>query len=173
MMKKLLVLLVLFVPLMADDKAELLKKAAELEKQATALLNEGKRQAAFDLLAKAAELRDRARRGDAPAPPKKKAGAKPAPVPAKPKTSGKEKRNLKSFPAAVDEQLKRFDAALMSNDMAGVRKAAGEARQTLKRWADSLRKREQRLGKGSQAKVLKRVEALEREVEELRKLLTR
>ncbi|MHC4957419.1 MAG: hypothetical protein ACYTGN_03515 [Planctomycetota bacterium] len=180
MTKKLLVLLMLVVPLVADDKAELLKKAAELEKQATALLNDGKRQAAFDLLAKAAELRDKARRGAAEQPKKAKQdpkkAKKPAPVPdpvGKPQVTGKGKRNLKSFPATVDAQLKRFDAALAKNDMAGVRKAAEATRQTLKRWNDALRKREKRAGQASQQKVLKRVQALEREVDELRKMLTR
>ena len=53
--------LLLVLPALAQDSDDLLQKARNLERRAGKLLDQGKRAEAFELLAQAAELRDKVR----------------------------------------------------------------------------------------------------------------
>ena len=81
------------LPVLAQDAEELLKEAKALDARAEALLNQGRRAEAFELLAKAADLRAQARKAtgtEAPGTAKGRAKEKP-----KERAKAKEKEKAK------------------------------------------------------------------------------
>ena len=169
-MKRLMALLLVVLPVLAvpaDDVEATLKKARDLERRAGVLLDRGQRAQAFELLAQAAQLRDEARAAA-------KKSRKEAPAKAKDTKEGF--RNLgpkASARRAATTSLKKMDAALMSNDLKKSRQHAEEARKALGRWAKELAAREKRLMVGSAPKtpLLRRVEALEKQLAELQRMI--
>ncbi len=174
-MKRLMALLFVVLPVLAvpaDDVEATLKKARDLERRAGVLLDRGQRAQAFELLAQAAQLRDEARTAA-------KKSRKEAPAKAKDAKEGfrpKGFRNLRpkaSARRAATTSLKKMDAALISNDLKKSRQHAEEARKALGRWAKELAAREKRLMVGSAPKtpLLRRVEALEKQLAELQRMI--
>ena len=162
-MKRLVALLFVVLPVLTvlalpDDVKETLKKARDLERRAGVLLDRGQRAQAFELLAQAAQLRDEAR-----------AARKQAPAKAKDAKQGSKAGARRAATTA----LKEMDAALMSNDLKKSRQHAEEARKALGRWATELAAREKRLKGKSAPKtpLIKRVESLEKQLAELRRML--
>ncbi|MHC4225441.1 MAG: hypothetical protein ACYSUN_15735, partial [Planctomycetota bacterium] len=153
-----LIFTVFVLPAAAQEREKLLKQAQQLERKAEALLEQGKRGEAFDMLARAADLRERAR-----AAPEKKAQKKAAKKKRKAKPAGK---------PAVDQAFKEMDAALKEGDLTAARKAAVHLRELLGLWERQLEAREQvkaLRSKSDDARLLQRVEALEQQVRELRR----
>lgn len=141
------------LPVLAQGKDDLLKQARALEKRASALLDQGKRGEAFDLLARAAELRERAKIADkGKAAPKEK---QPKPKP---------KRARLSHMQQFERSLKGFDAAVQAGDMKRAREAAQRTRGVLLNWARSLEK-------AQPDRTARRVARLEKQVAELRKMI--
>jgi len=160
-MKKLAVFLLIILPVVAQEPGDArnpLEKARELERKAGKLLDQGQRGQAFELLAQAAKLRDIARAETT------KAKAK-----TKKKKQGQKPRARK----AANNALAAMDASLMNNDLKKTRRHAEEARKALGRWARELAAREKRLmGKSAPKEpLLKRVESLEKQLAELRRML--
>jgi exonuclease VII small subunit len=152
-----LIFTVFALPAAAQEREKLLKQAQQLERKAEALLEQGKRGQAFDMLARAAELRERAR-----AAPEKKAQKKAAKKKRKAKPAGK---------PAVEQAFKVMDAALKQGDLTAARKAAVRLRELLGLWERQLEAKEQVKAvrsKADDARLLQRIEALERQVRELR-----
>ena len=144
--------LLLVLPALAQDSDDLLQKARNLERRAGKLLDQGKRAEAFELLAQAAELRDKVR-NPADRSDKQNAKAKAG------KKAGEKAPPGKASMAA----LQRMQAALKGNDMNSARGAGVEAHRLLSAWAAQLSSRQNRLRK--------RVEAIEKQIAELRKLM--
>jgi hypothetical protein len=169
-MRILLALLILALPVLARDPDKLLKEAKALDVKAEALLDQGRRAEAFELLAKAADLRAQARqatRAEAPgetAKPKKKAK--------KNKPEGKAKK-APDPREALDAAFEQLDRALEKGDLEAARGAAHQVRRHLLRWTKQLDAREKRLAAQGSGSVEARIAALERQVKELRKLLDR
>lgn len=166
-MRSLWIFLLLALPALAEDAEQLLEKARALDAKAEALLDQGRRAEAFELLAKAADLRAQAR----------SAGQKPPPK-AKPNKAKKNKTPAKGKGAkapdprqALDAAFRKLDQALEGGDMEAARAAAHEVRRHLLRWTKHLDAREKRLQKQAPRSVEARVAALEKQVRELRRLL--
>ena len=157
-------LLILVLPLAAQGKPELLKQAAALERKAEALLDQGKRAAAFDLLARAADLREQARTGKVAKTPKaKQPQAKPAKQPKQP---------ARDLPPARHSalSLKKLEATLAKGDPMAARKAGTNTLEAFRAWQRDLRAREQALAKRHKA-LDGRIQALEARVAELRRMI--
>jgi len=126
-----------------DEAQKLMAQARALDAQAEKLLDEGKRPAAFEALARAADLRARARRiraGEtkAPAPP---------PAPAARDAAG-------AALAAMEDALKKDDLPSAATE-------GRRAFEALSRWAAAL--------EGTpQADLARRIEGIEAQVRELR-----
>ncbi len=167
-MRSLWICLLLALPALAQDAEELLKKAKALDARAEALLDQGRRAEAFELLAKAADLRAQARAATAkPDPKAKKEKKKKAAKKVKGKAKAPDPRQ------ALDAAFQRLDRALEGGDMEAARAAAHEVRRHLLRWTKQLDAREKRLKKGAPRSVEARVADLEKQVRELRRLLDR
>ncbi|MHC4971486.1 MAG: hypothetical protein ACYTG3_04075 [Planctomycetota bacterium] len=162
--------LLLAVPALAQDAEALLKKAKALDAKAEALLDQGRRAEAFELLAEAADLRAQARRATGAV----KEPAKPKAKKAKKKKT-KKKAKAPDPSQALDAAFRKLDQAMERGDMEGARAAAHEMRRHLLRWTKHLDAREKRLqGKGRGSKSVEaRIAALEKQVKELRRLLDR
>ena len=165
-MKKLvMVLLFGILPVLAQGADDLLKQARDLEKKASALLDQDKRAEAFDLLARAAALRERAR---VAAKPAGKTDAKAKAQPKRRAPQGKKKRNLRPIQYYVEQDFKKMEAAMKAGDMQAFWMAANKSRALLGRWADTLGRRERTK---TPERILKRMEKLEKQVAELRRML--
>jgi hypothetical protein len=173
--------LLLALPVLAQDADELLKKAKALDAKAEVLLDQGRRAEAFELLAKAADLRAQARQAsgtEVPGAAKEKAKAKAKQAKKERAKKERAKKKAKKVRApdprqALDTAFEKLDRALESGDMEGARAAAHEMRRHLLRWTKQLDAREKRLkGQGARS-VEARIAALERQVKELRRLLER
>jgi len=168
-MRILLALLILALPVLAQDADKLLREAKALDAKAEVLLDQGRRAEAFELLAKAADLRAQAREATPG-----EAGKK-----AKPKKKAKKKKpqgKAKKAPApreALDAAFEQLDRALQKGDLEAARGAAHQMRRHLLRWTKQLDAREKRLASQGSGSVEARIAALERQVKELRKLLDR
>jgi len=171
--------LLLALPALAQDADELLKKAKAMDGKAEALLDQGRRAEAFELLAKAADLRAQARQaGGTAAPGAAEKKTKKAEKPAKKAKAKKKKKKVKKARApdprqALDTAFEKFDRALKSGDMEGARAAGHEMRRHLLRWTKQLDAREKRLKDRGPRSVEARIAALERQVKELRRMLDR
>jgi len=151
----LLILPLLFVaPAMAQDE---IAQAKKLEATAEKLLDQGKRVEAFDALAKAALLRDKAR---------DRARVKAATSKKQPKKATQKKTTPKpKKPATVDQVHTRLDRALAKGDI----KAAQAASKSLRRAHSGARKRQN----SRLAALEKQLGMLEQQLNELRMLLER
>ena len=178
-MKKLVMVLLLvgLPPALAQGTPDLLKQARELEKRASALLDQDKRAEAFDLLARAAKLRERVRlaakkgRKTAAPAPRAKAKAKPKAKPRPKAKRGHKPRDLRPIQHHVEAAFQQMDRAMQAGDMAAFRKAANQSRALLSRWATGLQAQEKKIIARTPQAVAKRVARLERQVKELAKLL--
>jgi len=178
-MKILWACLLLALPVLAQDADELLKKAKAMDAKAEALLDQGRRAEAFELLAKAADLRAQARKPSGTEVPGA-AGDKTEKTPkaAKRVKAKKKKKKGKKVRApdprqALDTAFEKLDRALKGGDMEGARAAAHEMRRHLLRWTKQLDAREKRLKDRGPRSVEARIAALERQVKELRRMLDR
>jgi len=176
-MRILWALLILALPVLAQDADKLLGEAKALDAKAEVLLDQGRRAEAFELLAKAADLRAQAReatRAEAPGEAGKKAKSKKKKAKKK-KPHGKARRApAPAAPrAALDAAFEQLDRALEKGDMEAARGAAHQMRRHLLRWTKQLDAREKRLASQGPGSVKARIAALERSVKELRKLLDR
>ena len=168
-MKTLSTLLLLTLSLLAQDKNALLERARKLDAQAEKLLDQGRRAEAFQLLARAADLRAQ-RAGEKPRKAKPDTAARKD----KARKAAKSKKKQKAGEPrrGVDAAFQRLDEAMEMADMATTLKAARAVRQELERWAKQLARREKRrTAKAAGGSLRERVAALERQVEELKKLL--
>jgi len=103
------VLLLLALPAVAQDANKMLEQAKKLEARAEKLLDQGKRAEAFDTLARAAELREKAKAA--------------APASAKPK---KKLKKRKADPAQIAHT--ELDLALKAGNVQMARKASAKLR---------------------------------------------
>lgn len=103
------VLLLLALPAVAQDANKMLEQAKKLEAKAEKLLDQGKRTEAFDTLARAAELREKAKSS--------------APASAKPKRKVKKR---KADPTEIAHT--ELDLALKAGNVAMARKASDKLR---------------------------------------------
>ncbi|MHC4848800.1 MAG: hypothetical protein ACYTEG_10135 [Planctomycetota bacterium] len=103
------VLLLLALPAVAQDATKLLKQAQKLEAKAEKLLDAGKRTEAFDTLARAAELRSKAKSS--------------APAKGKPKSQVKKR---KASPAEIAHT--ELDRALEAGNVQMAKKASDKLR---------------------------------------------
>ena len=180
-MRILWTLLILVLPVLAQDADEMLKKAKALDAKAEALLDQGRRAEAFELLAQAADLRAQARRATgAEAPGEAGKQTKPEKKRAKERKSKEKKlkKQAKKAPApdpreALDAAFEKLDRALGEGDMEGARAVAQQMRRHLLRWTKQLDAREKRLRAHGSQSVEARIAALERQVRELRQMLDR
>ena len=178
-MRTLWMCLLLALPALAQDADELLKKSKAMDAKAEALLDQGRRAEAFELLAKAADLRAQARQAGGTAAPgaaeKKTKKTEKTEKPAK-KAKAKKKKKKKKARApdprqALDTAFEKLDRALKSGDMEGARAAGHEMRRHLLRWTKQLDAREKRFKDRGPRSVEARIAALERQVKELRRML--
>jgi len=172
-------LLVIAAVTVADDAAELMKKARTLEKRAGKLLDAGQKEKALDLILEAAELRQRARDGK----PAAKDVVKEAPVkrakaggmvPTRPKMREAPVASRKIDGARLREiniGLKQFDEAVAKGDMARASKVAKGVRHGLQRWSRELARREAAMRGRNRGGVEARIAKLERELVEIRRML--
>jgi hypothetical protein len=171
-MRALWMCLVLALPVLAQDAEELLAKAKALDAKAEVLLDQGRRAEAFELLAKAADLRAQARRAS---PPEARGptGKQAEPKAKKAKKAAKQAKKRKAADPrqALDAAFSKLDQALERGDMEGARAAAHEMRRHLLRWTKQLDAREKRLRDGGSRSVEARIAALEKQVRELRRLM--
>jgi hypothetical protein len=168
-MRVLWALLILALPVLGQDADKLLREAKALDAKAEALLDQGRRAEAFELLAKAADLRAQARQATRPEAGKKAKSKKK-------KAKKRPQKKAKKAPApreALDAAFEQLDRALEKGDMAAARGAAHQMRRHLLRWTKQLDAREKRLASQGSGKVEARIAALERQVKELRKLIDR
>ena len=180
-MRILWALVLLALPVLAQDAEELLKEAKALDARAEVLLNQGRRAEAFELLAKAADLRAQARKlakTEAPGAAKEKAKEQPKAKAKKAKRKKTQKKKVRKAKApdprqALDAAFEKLDQAMERGDMEGARAAAHEMRRHLLRWAKQLDSREKRLKEKGPKSVEARVAALERQIKELRRMLER
>ncbi|MHC4940171.1 MAG: hypothetical protein ACYTHK_14580 [Planctomycetota bacterium] len=145
-MRYLALLLLFALPAVAQDAEKLIKQAKRLEARAEKLLDQGKRAEAFDALAKAAELRDKARaQGTAKPKPKEK------------KKAGKSVKVRKADPAEIAHT--ELDMALKAGNLEAARMASGKLREA----------------RAAQAKRIAALEAqlkgMEKQLDEIRRML--
>lgn len=145
-MKAVIAILVCALAAVAADRDALLKEARELERKAETALDGGRRAEAFELLARAAELRAQAK------------AEKPAARPQARRRPGKR----------LDKALKAFDEAVAAGEMEKAVKLARATRKELVAWAEELAERE--VAKEPN-RLARRVEKLENQVRELRELV--
>jgi hypothetical protein len=160
---------------LAQDADTMLEQAAKLERAAEKLLDQGKRAEAFEALARAADLRERARRGAAPE------AATPAPKTPEPRAKPQRERKPAKVDAskAAGRAVAGLERALATGDMDQAREAARGALAEFRRWERELAGRERKLAKQdgkadkreAPPRLLGRLEELEREVARLRREL--
>jgi len=174
-MRALAILMLFALPALADEADRLIAQAKRLEERAEAALDKGQRPQAFELLARASDLRARARRvragedmGEAKDAPPSAKPQPPKPQPPKPDMPKRMASPRKASAAA----LKRLDDALAEGDAQAAARAGRELRQTLVRWSRDLDARERKLARRrAGAGVERRLADLERQVRDLRAML--
>jgi hypothetical protein len=127
------VLLLLALPAVAQDANKMLEQAKKLEARAEKLLDQGKRAEAFDTLARASELREKAKAA--------------APASAKPK---KKLKKRKSGPAEIahtelDRALKAGNVPMAQKASDKLRKARAAQAKRISALEKQLRRMEQQL----------------------------
>lgn len=152
-MKWIAVLLLFAVPAYPQDTEKNLEQAEKLEAQAEKLLDAGKRKEAFEALAKASELRRKAK-GEAKPEAKKPDEPEPGKPVAKPKPSPNPK---KADPVEVAHA--ELDAALQKGNLEAARAASGRLHAAREAQAKRIVALERRL------------HAMERQMVEIRKLI--
>ena len=145
-MKWMAAVLLLALPVVAQDADKRLEQAKKLEAQAEKLLDQGKRAEAFDALARAAALREKVRaQGRTDAKPKKK------------KKAGKSLKVRKADPVEVAHT--ELDLALQAGNMEAARKASLKLRRARAAQAERI------------AALEKQLRAMEKQLAEIRRML--
>lgn len=142
-----------------DGPKKALVQAEKLEAKAEKLLDQGKRAEAFNLLARAADLREKDRANKSRKTPTAKKTKKPAP-----KKAGSQKAESRK-PATVAQAHARLDRALAKGDVKAAKAASKALRNAHKRAHNQL--------EGRLAGAEKQLGLLERRLIELQKLIQR